>query len=416
MAVSHCHVIHVRLGTSDALQALHHAWVNAVGRNGAARILAVDIAGAFDRVSHVGVLHKARNAGITGPLHTWLSSYLSSRSLRCLVGGYTSTQYPITAGVPQGSILGPTLFLLYVNDAPSVLVDDAQLEAYADDTTLYSIVSNGSAAGAGHSLQLSIDRLHNWGQKWKIAFEPTKSQAMTATLRRADLHLPPIMFGGIQVPEANSITLLGVLFDQKLSFGEHLRSVATRARQRLGLLRRSVHLLPLAGRITVYKAFVRPLLEYAPLIWIGASSSHLSRLDRVQHRALGIIGPGAILPSLAIRRTVAALACLYKLQVITGPPQLLEVLPARRQQSANPRTRSDHASAAGHRFQLDASLPASTPLVLKRSFPHCVLHQWNALPCDLLLHPPHRSRMQAFKTQVYRYLRAENWMWATDSV
>ena len=110
-------------------------------------------------------------------------------------------------------------------------------------------MSNGSAAGAAHSLQLSIDRLHNWGQKWKIAFEPTKSQAMTATLRRADLHLPPIMFGGIQVPEANSITILGVLFDRKLSFGEHLRSVATRARQRLGLLRRSAHLLPLAGRI-----------------------------------------------------------------------------------------------------------------------------------------------------------------------
>ena len=167
-----------RLGTSDALQALHHAWVNAVGRNGAARILAVDIAGAFDRMSHVGVLHKARNAGITGPLHTWLSSYLSSRSLRCLVGGYTSTQYPITAGVSQGSILGPTLFLLYVNDAPSVLMDDAQLEAYADDTTHYSIVSNGSAAGAAHSLQLSIDRLHNWGQKWKIAASQMYNNAL----------------------------------------------------------------------------------------------------------------------------------------------------------------------------------------------------------------------------------------------
>ena len=149
---------------------------------------------------------------------------------------------------------------------------------------------------------------------------------------------------------------------------------------------------------------------------LEASSSYLSRLDRVQHSALGIIGPGAILPSLAIRRTVAALACLYKLQVITGPPQVLAVLPARRQQSANPRTRSDNASAAGHQFQLDASLPASTLLVLKRSFPHCVLHQWNALPCDLLLHLSYRSRMQAFITQVYRYLRAENWMWATDSV
>ena len=100
-----------RLGTSDALQALHDAWITAVGRGGTARILAVDIAGALDRVSHAGLLHKVRHLGIGGPLHTWFSSYLGGRSIKCLVGGKTSSLYTISAGVPQGSILGPTIFL-----------------------------------------------------------------------------------------------------------------------------------------------------------------------------------------------------------------------------------------------------------------------------------------------------------------
>ena len=93
-------------------------------------------------VSHVGLLHKVHSLGIDGPLQRWLASYLDTRSLQCLVGGRTSATYTTSSGVPQGSILGPTLFLAYVNDAPDVLADGASLEAYADDTTLYSLVTS----------------------------------------------------------------------------------------------------------------------------------------------------------------------------------------------------------------------------------------------------------------------------------
>ena len=128
----------------------------------------MDIAGAFDRVSHVGLLHKVRSLGIDGPLQRRLGSYLDTRSLQCLVGGRTSASYTTSAGVPQGSILGPTLFLAYVNDAPDVLADGASLEAYADDTTLYSLVtSQQTPEVAAQSLQVSVDRLHEWGRTWK---------------------------------------------------------------------------------------------------------------------------------------------------------------------------------------------------------------------------------------------------------
>ena len=107
-----------------------------------------------------------------------------------------------------------------------------------------------------------------------------------------------------------------------------------RAQQRLGFLRRAAHILTPAGRTTAYKAFVRPVMEYARLVWMGAPASHIQRLDNVQRRALRIIGPGAILPSLAVRRTVAALSCMYKLHFITGPPQLHAVLPPHRHRIA----------------------------------------------------------------------------------
>ena len=179
--------------------------------------------------------------------------------------------------------------------------------------------------------------------------------------------------------------------------------------------RQAVHWY-VGGRTTVYKAFVRPLMEYAPLVWMGAPASHIQRLDNVQRRALRIIGPGAILPSLAVRRTVAALSCMYKLLFITGPPQLLAVLPPHRVSPANPRTRNQHNNATSHAYQLSDTLPVSAPSVVKRSFPYCCIGAWNSLPDRLLSQRPHKTRFQSFKTKVYRHLRDSNWYWATDSL
>ncbi|XP_065195264.1 uncharacterized protein LOC135826588 [Sycon ciliatum] len=221
--------------------------------------------------------------------------------------------------------------------------------------------------------------------------------------------------GGTLVPETTRITLLGVKVETKLAFGDHLRSAATRARQRLGVLNRAAHITP-AGRTTVYKAFVRPVMEYAPLVWMGAAQSHLQRLNNVQRHALHAISPGAHLPSSAIRRTVSSLACLFKLHYLSGPPQLLSVLPPHHITSANPRTRSEHSNVSGHDHQLQHQLPASAPLALKRSFPHCSISDWNSLPVALLSQPPHSKIMQSFKTNVYRHLRSTNWLWAVDSL
>ena len=105
-------------------------------RSGATRAVALDISKAFDRVWHAGLLHKLKSYGFSGQIFDLISSFLSNRQLRVVLDGKSSQEYPVNAGVPQGSILGPTLFLLYINDLPDDVICDIAI--YADDTTLYS--------------------------------------------------------------------------------------------------------------------------------------------------------------------------------------------------------------------------------------------------------------------------------------
>ena len=108
----------------------------AFNRSGATRAVALDVSKAFDRVWHAGLLHKLKSYGISGQIFRLISSFLSNRRLRVVLDGKSSQEYPVNAGVHQGSILGPTLFLLYINDLPDDVI--CNIAVYADDTTLYS--------------------------------------------------------------------------------------------------------------------------------------------------------------------------------------------------------------------------------------------------------------------------------------
>jgi hypothetical protein len=240
------------LGTADLLTLLHHQWCLTSGEGGVVRVLAADIAGAFDKVSHAGVLHKASCYGIAGPLLTWLQSYLSGRKIKAVVSGCESPLHPISAGVPQGSILGPTLFLLYINDCEDNLPPGVDVAVYADDTTVYQCISVLTPE-TPNLLQDAVDALALWGTTWKIKFEPSKSQVLTVSHHRSQPQVPAVVFNGTAVAETPELHLLGVTFDQQLSFRSHLRSVSLRGRRRLYLLRKTAHLLDAHGRERVYK-------------------------------------------------------------------------------------------------------------------------------------------------------------------
>ena len=127
---------------------------------------------------------------------------------------------------------------------------------------------------------------------------------------------------------ARAIKVLGVTFDHQLKFSQNIsETVVVRATQRLGALRTAFHLLTIPARLRAYKAFVRPVMEYCPIVWMGAASSHLNRLDWVQERAIKAIHPQCWLPSLIIRRTIAALCLLYKALCDNSPALLSRMAP-----------------------------------------------------------------------------------------
>ena len=122
--------------TADLLTVVSNRIARSFNRSGGTRAVALDISKAFDRVWHAGLLHKLKSYGVSCQIFGFISSFLSKRQLRVLLDGKSSQEYPVNAVVPQGSILGPTLFLLYINDLPDDVI--CNIAVYADDTTLYS--------------------------------------------------------------------------------------------------------------------------------------------------------------------------------------------------------------------------------------------------------------------------------------
>ena len=138
------------------------------------------------------------------------------------------------------------------------------------------------------------------GGTWRIQFEPSKSQAMAISRHRVDWPIPPVAFNGLNVADVDTLKLLGVTFDRPLHYGQHLRTIALRAARRIGFLRKAFKVLDHKGRTAAYKGFVRPMLQYCPLVRSGAADGHLRRLDKVQKRALSLLGQGTALCSAAL--------------------------------------------------------------------------------------------------------------------
>ena len=255
----------------------------------------------------------------------------------------------------------------------------------------------------------ALDAYSAWCAAWRITLEPSKSHAMTLSRSAEAWALPPLVLDGVVVPEVEVMRLLGVLIDRSLTYGDQLDAMAAKGRQRLGFLRRVRWMLSPAAFLTVYKAFVRPVLEYASLCWMGAAETHLQKLDAVQDAALALLDPAAaadLLPldSLEHRRQVGALTYLYKLRCWNPPARLRALVPAP-QLCPDGRTRAAaRARHLWHAGKLEHALPRLSPAYLTRAFPYGVLEQWNALPARLFADGFQLKHVQSFKVAVHRDL------------
>ena len=194
-------------------------------------------------VCHAGLLHRLKSYGISGQIFGLISSFLSNRRLRLVLHGKSSQEYPVNAGVHQGSILGPTLFLLYINDLPDVICD---IGIYADDTTLYSKCDRASdlwqQLELASELESDLRDMVDWGNKLLVDFNAGKTQLVSFDWSNNNGSID-VKMGGSILEEKPSFKMLGLTFSSKLDWGSYIISIAKTASKEIGALIRSMKFL-----------------------------------------------------------------------------------------------------------------------------------------------------------------------------
>jgi hypothetical protein len=249
----------------------------------------LDVAKAFDKVWHDGLLHKLLAGGIPLPLCQLLDSYLQNRSFKVRTEGTLSSIRPIGAGVPQGSILGPLLFTCYTADIPIPEDRRAQIALYADDTAISFTSANPKLITT--KLQQLCDILEKWFGKWRIQINPKKSAAVFFSRRpgKKSKTTGPISMFGETIPWVSETRYLGLVLDDKLTWKPHIEHVRAKAIGGMAALRpitgrRSK--LSLKNKVLLYKTMIRPVMTYAAPVWAYARPRLIERLQVVQNRMM----------------------------------------------------------------------------------------------------------------------------------
>jgi hypothetical protein len=245
----------------------------------------LDASKAFDRVWHAGLLYKLKQLGICESLVRWIQSYLSDRVQRVVINGHTSSWSPVHAGVPQGSILGPLLFLIYTNDIVENIVCDIYL--YADDTSLLSI--NENPGTAAHNLNCDLQTLLKWSEKWFMSFNPTKTVSMQIYTKSKQNYTYPLIFNGVQIEEVDSHTHLGLTLSKNMSWKQHIKKVGGKANQCLGMLQHLKYSLPGDCAKHLYNATILPIFDYCDILYDNCHIADKQYLERIHLKAARIV-------------------------------------------------------------------------------------------------------------------------------
>ena len=253
-------------------------------------IIYFDFAKAFDSVSHDLILYKLKHEfNINGLLLRFIKAYLEGRLQHVVVGGFTSSSKPVHSGVPQGSILGPLLFVLFINDMFLCITDETNIALYADDTKIWRRINSFNDH---HLLQNDIKNLFDWSVKNQMVFHPSKCKALSISKKRNIFdNLPFNVFiyemNGTLIDYVEAQRDLGVMVDSKLNWNSQYSMVLSNSISKLGILKRTCHFTTDARqKRSFYIAIVRSLFEHCSTIWSPQHKTNLSKFASLQRRAV----------------------------------------------------------------------------------------------------------------------------------
>jgi hypothetical protein len=343
----------------------------------------LDISKAFDKVWHRGLLFKLRQFGLGGTALQWVSSYLGNRQQQVTVDGVSSEPLPITAGVPQGSILGPLLFLVYINDLVDNLNCDPHL--FADDTFLLDIFNDPLTSSVKVNADLKV--IHDWGITWKVQFNPSKTQYMIVSKKPNPPQYPHPVFSGIPIDRKDSHKHLGLIITKTFTWNEHIDCTIVKASRRLYLINCVRFKLPRRSLCSLYKTMVLPIIEYCDIIYDNCTIKKSLALENVQRRAALICtgayrhtGNDSLLAELGwqplrIRRQTHKLVLLFKILHSLTPSYLMQIIPRPPQNQYRLRSRTNAALPT----------PYSRLSSTRNGFVHSTVKLWNSLSDDIRL-------------------------------
>jgi hypothetical protein len=290
-----------------------------VDSKGQADLIIMDFSKAFDTVPYKRLLLKLQNVGIRNNILTWIECFLTKRHQRVVLDGAFSTKAKVTLGVPQGTVLGPLLFLIYINDLPDNIRSDVRL--FADDCILYRKITSQRDQ---LQLQADIDVITNWERRWQMSFNKSKCYSMRMTHKKKPA-VNTYNMSGTPLEDVNSYPYLGVEISKDMNWAPHINKISKKANKMLGLLRRNLHSCSADVKSIAYKALVRPRLEYCNVIWDPHHETHKYTIERVQRRAARFVtsdynretSASALVKSLdwdtlEDRRTKSRLITIYK--------------------------------------------------------------------------------------------------------
>lgn len=340
--------------------------------------LFLDFEKAFDKVPHKRLLLKLSHLNLNPLVMNWLRNFLTHREQFVYANKFSSPRSPVTSGVPQGTVLGPLLFLIYINDLPSNISSTIRL--FADDCVIYRPISSSTDVDI---LQQDLNRIVTWCKQWLMSINITKTCLISFHRRHSHTPHKYVLFGS-EVSSVPSCKYLGITLTQNLTWSSHIMNISNEANRTLGFIRRNLRFSTPSIKTLAYLTFVRPKLEYASAIWDPHQSNLSLTLEKIQNRAtrfiysdysyytsVSALKSRANLPNLETRRKITRL-CLFHM-FYHSPLGASAISPAHRISN-----RISHEKAV--------YTPPTRTTAHSRSFFVTTSRDWNDLPLDAVHH------------------------------